>query len=738
MSHMLPFKLMIVALIIGVLVGSLLIELSYYKIAPMTTEAPLKATTTLPMTTPLIFTTKILKTYPPILLEKTSGIYGVSPFSSIGIEFKASIASPYEKISIEYISPSDIENFDQLVDRLKLRGEHIRFLLERGFFAAPTRAPNPLIAYTYFENLRLPLYITIDSALQTYLLILDHILANVEEDYLSIWLREVVEDTYYIILDYGLEKGFNDEINTALIYLGVPLYMYYGELPEENKVPEHVRRIVKNEVELILEHEGWSISPLLKTEIDYSLFKVRGHYTKSDRLSKYFRAIAWLGLIKFEDEDFEAATLISLALNSSRRLWRLWTKIDSIITFLVGTPEDLTPREIVEILKSQNITLDNYEDYKVDAVRILKSKFRGLCFSFIPQRKTLDQKIFNNLTHENVPNRFIPKGLDVAACLGYEHALEYLKEDIKRYEEYEDVLLKIKEHVESLDSKEWYRSLHHSVLHISKGMYSEAMIPQVSGAIKADEQSWLDRILTTTLASWSIYRHHTIAYISQVEMGFTATVVEMRATLTTTPTPAGMIVIPKKPHPGVVDPLPLAWSRLVILVNSTINGLDKLNILSYKDRERLEDFLQLCIELRDLSVKEVKGDVTSDDLKVIEEYVERLSKILRGLPGVFIRPKDPDVFTSPYTKEILFAETGFLDAVVVVYKAEDGKLYGAVGTMLTYYEFTGEKRLTDEEWLRLLIRGEEKGLPVWTSSYRTKTPIYMAGTPMLPVDFMRD
>jgi len=704
----------VVALVLGMLVGSFLLSLTQ---TPSSYGGVRVALVTPPR----------LMYGSGFRIEEVVGTYGIWPFRVMGAELVVNLTNRTVVTEVpKLMGPEDIANFEDVVDELHLRGEHITYLLKYGFFTSPTRTANPLTIYRLADRAGLPTYVSIDALIYTYLLLLNSIVGGVEERYLATWLKQVLEGIYHRLLDYGTSNGFSSDVKKAITYVAVPLYLYYstngGNPSLGSELPNDVMETVRGEVNLILRHDKWYVSPFLGYEVDYTLFKVRGHYTRSNTLANYFRAVVWLGTMRLCG-DVGTALLISLALKSSPTLWDLWERLNAVVTFLVGNPKDLTPADVVNELNLSGglpLLLNPPEAW----VSKLREVFKGMCFSLLPQRGTYDAMIFSRLTHDEVWGRYLPRGLDIAASLGYDHALKYLTSDVKAYEGYESKLWGLRNYLGNLSSEEWYGNVHHSILYVIRGAYSEAEVPLIAGVLTINEELWLDRLLSSTLGSWSISRHHVIPYVTQL-----STVADVRTsstlmvTATTTPLPT-TVTGRVKPHQGVVDPLPTSWSRLVILVNATVNGFKTLGVVSDEDLAKLNELLKLLTALRDIAVKELRGEVSACDLSIINELTPKLYKILSGTPITYVRPEDPDVFTSPYTKEVLFAEVGFLDLAVITYRAEDGRVYAAVGCILTYYEFTGRDRLTDEEWFNMLLEGKELGIPTWVGSYRAKAPIY--------------
>jgi len=50
---------------------------------------------------------------------------------------------------------------------------------------------------------------------------------------------------------------------------------------------------------LIEAHAGFSDSPIFKYKEDYSQYVPRGHYTRSETLKAYFKAMMWYGRMAF-------------------------------------------------------------------------------------------------------------------------------------------------------------------------------------------------------------------------------------------------------------------------------------------------------------------------------------------------------------------------------------------------------------------------------------------------------
>lgn len=164
-------------------------------------------------------------------------------------------------------------------------------------------------------------------------------------------------------------------------------------------IPDFVKSEVNKEIELIEKHEGWEYSPIFIYKEDYSQYVPRGHYTKSEKLKNYFKALMWYGrmtsLIKGSPElskgeslctingiisEYDSkiqtlqAGLITKNFLESQNIQQKWQRIYSITSFFVGFSDDLGPYEYSNALKSlfeEKITLQEFEEKYPDIRDIL-------------------------------------------------------------------------------------------------------------------------------------------------------------------------------------------------------------------------------------------------------------------------------------------------------------------------------------------------------------------------------
>ena len=137
---------------------------------------------------------------------------------------------------------------------------------------------------------------------------------------------------------------------------------------------------VEKELKLIKKHRGFAKSPIFIYQEDYSQYVPRGHYTRSEKLKNYFKAMMWYGrmsmLLKGTNQvkkgetcqDFPPCTAlickydakiqtlqaleIAQTFSKINGIKEKWNKIYEITSFYVGFSDDLNPNDYIEAINS--------------------------------------------------------------------------------------------------------------------------------------------------------------------------------------------------------------------------------------------------------------------------------------------------------------------------------------------------------------------------------------------------
>lgn len=641
-----------------------------------------------------------------------------------------------------------LSNVVNLADFSMLTHEQREAIQKNGFVVVPQKEYKQIHdILEKNDQLNIPNFVTSDAVLHAFHIIYDLALREVEVH--SFWslignlTKQLANTSYdqYSALPEGRwkEAAFR---NTAYFYVALSL------LDNETVVPDLVADEVENVVGLIRKHEGFTESWFMNYREDFSQYVARGHYTRSETLRNYFKAMMWYGRIAFRlqpapcDQTNEAgrnetaqAILMSLALeNDVEGLepgstgYMIWDALYEPTVFFVGSADDLTPREyrnLIDEVYGSSLNLSAIDDeallgefiqealdlrepsilsgYQLDIDNLNQTKgVRFMGQRFIPDSYILGQLVYDHVGSSFKP-RFLPKGLDIMSAMGSERALELLDEE-KQYEHYVDQMNKMRNMVGNITQEEWTKNLYYL------WMYSLLPLLREHGdgyPLFMRNQAWVDKHLNTALGSWTELRHDTILYAKQ------------SYTVSTSAPPAEKLN-------GYVEPSPHVYGRLASLCRMMIDGLSNRNLLTETIREKLQSLYRYLLDIRHISIKELTNQpLNSTEFNLIDSSAGILSSIVR-MPcnESFVSDTDEsmaviaDVHTDPNSGMVLEEAVGrpmFIYVAVPV----AGQVVLTRGGTFSYYEFEQpmNNRLTDEAWQQMLENDQEPPIPSWTSSF---------------------
>ncbi len=635
----------------------------------------------------------------------------------------------------------------EILDELRLSKSQESHLMSRGFIYLKW-SKHKDFSKAYSELKHFPIYVTVDSFLHAYHVQFDSLLANIEEEYLYNDLynltRRMIEHSSSDILKAG-EPALKN-----LAYFSIAMKL----LDPSFNPSDEVKDVVDAELKRI-DAGVIAKSPLFGYKEDYSQYRPRGHYTRSEKLQRYFRAMMWYGRIAFllreglvsENKSRELtvqAALISADLSSDENASSYWERIYIVTSFFVGFADDYTPYDYLEALKSlfdgsielkDLYSLRNSNEmidrFRVELMKRGKPKIYGGTGScrvnppitkekldeclektagmrFMGQRYVPDSYVFQRLVAPSVglytgsKKPFTLVETQLGPARGFPRGLDWFAvvgsnralEILK--EEGDTSYERYYEMMKSLRSEfskaDWSKNLYWSWLDVLR------YLVKVRGdgyPAYMRSPDWLDRQLQAGLASWTELRHDTILYAKQ----------SYTPKLTAMPPPAKL---------GAVEPLPDVYLRLEALVNQTRDGLKEMGYLSEKEETRLNNLINALRRAREISLKELAGEsLNRSDLYFIGNFNDVLDSIMLGLNE---RSKSTvlvaDVHTDLNSGQVLEEAVGKIDMIVVAFPTPNGTAL-MVGPVLTYYEFKHplKDRLTDEKWFEMLKTNEPEMFP---------------------------
>ncbi len=667
------------------------------------------------------------------------------------------------------LSPKDISNFDQVTKVFPFNSISREKLLKNGFLVVNWHGNDVIFAYKSLSESGIPIYVTSDSMLHLYHVQFDHLLSEIEENSLFPMLTELTEvllresQRQYDNLDGSLKEAARRNV----AYFSVAMKL----LDESYIPPSYVSKEVSEEINLIKGHQGFFKSPIFGYEEDYSQYVPRGHYTKSEILKKYFKAMMWYGRMAFlikggriipEEEARRLtiqASLIVAAMQVAKKEnisgSEIWSEIYAVTSFFVGFVDDLTPYEYLQAIKevfgtefapinlSETVMLDELRRKLLEMRTPLIFSGTGNCYAMELSPEELEECLKESMGMRFMGQRFVPDsyvfqklvapsvgsftGEGSPFTLGYTplgptrvfpRGLDFMavlgsEEALKILQGEGDV--DYERYMENLEElREEFSGLNGSEW--GKNLYwawiytLKALIePRGEGYPSyMRTQAWERRQLHAALASWAELRHDTILYTKQ----------SYTPLLTSAPVPIPNVT-------AYIEPVPEVYNRLSSLVEMTRTGLKELGFLNQTQEKALLQLKYVLDMSMEISKKELEmKQLSSDEVIFLEQFPDMLEMIVEGLDE---RSKSTvlvaDVHTDQNSKLVLEEGVGNLDLIFVVVPTAEGYLFVAAGPSLSYYEFKQPmaNRLTDETWKQMLeIKPPSR--PKWISSFFESSP----------------
>lgn len=623
----------------------------------------------------------------------------------------------------EYSVAADLSNIENIDQFSNLTEKQREMIAQNGFVVIPTDSEQ--LFYLYEENTykNIPNFVTTDSVLQLYHIYYDYALRDVESEYFyedTIKMNDALLKELLSEYREATDEKVKEAIGKDIAYCAVVDLVLEQPLP--NEIDSDISDLAEQEYELIKAAAGFAISPVMGSMIDYSLFTVRGHYTRSEELTKYFLAFSWYGVNSFtfyhneerNEEGALCAIILADALKNALEAEEIWNNIYAVTGFMVGAADDVIPAEIsdlVEEIYGEIPAPDRLPD-KLDAfyegledlraAQIVSKQAdaeKGLQMRFMGQRYIPDSEILQELCDPDY--RAYPTGLDVLAVYGSERA-EALLDEIYRPNE---LWSGYQENYDRLCDKFRNMTMEEQTSNVYTGwLFTLNQIGETKGEgypMFMRNDAWMNKSLTTALGSWAELRHDTILYgkMSGAECGGGEEPPQLMA---------------------YVEPDPEFYNRLCWLTETTRDGLAARGMLSDQMEYKTETMLDLLEFLGNCAVKELNGE----DLSAEERYsllvyggtLEHISSTIADASDWYMIESDTDrnmaVIADVHTTLSGCMEEGVGHACeIYVAIPQDGKVYLSRGAVFDYYEFVSPDRLTDEQWQEMLLTAPPERVP---------------------------
>lgn len=645
-----------------------------------------------------------------------------------------------------------------------------RLLAAQGLLISPETRPQ---VFTFYQGGRLPYFVTTDTAVHLYGLAVAKCFREIECRQAQ-RLARFQADLWRAVAD-GLPPHDDDNGETAPIawpdeprahaatMIAVAQKLLDPDWAPETDAGRSLYKSIAAEVDAELARTARGhveLSPLLGQTGDYSQLAPRGFYAGDDELQGYFRARAFWAMPMNLDDDH--ALRAALVLAAAEQLQSADESSDfeqhlvgpscypSLSTVLhtvwdggiFGSQgEAARSSELMGLVEGHGLAearaaLREHTDRPLmptgaDLVQVIRENAapqdqRPLVASLRPRSATPDAVLMARTAWPHVPNLRHPGGLDVAAAIGNDRALQLLlaaepeaNRDplcqtlaLARQRRFggawwkaagDGRLFRQDNRIEDSDAdgpqsvfQACDAALWVAVTHLVHALGH----PDVDGRHPRfmSTTAYEDKSLGTALAAWASYRH-TLA-LHAAELGY-------------------VFGEPESP-PGYVEPNLPFWNAITDVALAIHRAAAREGVSA----PQLIDLAILCRQAEAIARKQLDGRPLSED---DHDWLEGFGKQMAVLCGYETNVLDDvtdecgfvaDIATERQNQRVLHVGAARPRAIYVVIDY-GGKLQLARGAVLSYREFhrpLADGRLTDPQWRQMLTAGTDPPPPPWLAA----------------------
>ena len=630
---------------------------------------------------------------------------------------------------------------DNLINRFQIENPDPRLLnmlSKQGFAIVPDTYDQLFQVYENNDYHDFPSFVTTDLYLQLYHMYFDCMLRRAEDGKLFEALQDFCRKGYQEstrAIANPVNKQEKELAEFSQAYFAIALRLL--DPKEDCAVAPQYTKMVNDEVEKCTS-ASTAFSPFMEYTMvmfPYTLFQPRGHYTRTERLQRYFRGMMWVQTAAFDTDKpnmMRRAVFLAKTICGNAELSAAFKTIFDPMTFIMGQPDNITLMQVYEILKRYDyaklIGKDKELQKFVAEVDILAEKQTRLRPKFeysghnkvnlMPQRYQPDAEVLQEMYDwkSRESQRFCPKGIDFFAAGGSPLALQLDKEG-ETWNEFDANMSRMQKRMGEINWKEniavqWQRVL----LELSQSRHPSNAPYFMNGT------AWGKKDLNAALASFAELKHDAILYAKQpfaAECGDGG--------------PDAPIVR------GYVEPNIDFWTAVIDLLDATKEAFGTFGILTDEMLALTDDMAEEAQFLLNCSKKELAGKTLSEQeyrqLEIIGAMFENMTLSMMRNENEYFKWEDiesadrkvaviADIYTAngenvPVEKRaVLYNAVGPADVIYVVVEI-GGYLYLTRGAVFSYREFHdaySAPRHTDEEWQKMLETKPRLGVPKWMES----------------------
>jgi hypothetical protein len=476
-----------------------------------------------------------------------------------------------QKISFE---PTNVEYWNAFNLHFPLNTNELAVFQTNGFVVSG-RLGTYSFADSFYKvfTADLPVFFSCDAALQAWHRSYGTMLEELEETYLAPTLQTTIQGMGGQVSGLRNQSFFSalfDGVQDADYFLAVARSLItgtnnYGSLGQVVQIRATLTAISNLQPDTVISMFGTN------RHVDCSQFTVRGHYTTSPRLSRYFQAMMWCGLIDFRFtgstndnslRELSGAVAMHLLMKNSGQFTN-WQQIDSVVQMFVGLPDSMNFAQLSDLMTAANIqspaslpdtaslanlqsqimagqigTQDIQSGYFVSPLTRQQIKlprsFTMLGQRFVPDAWAMNQCVFDRIIWDTngIPGvedkvmRRVPGALDIAfSVLGNDQTVPQIALRIANTNgipwrdgyPYQHNLTAVRRVIDAQDPSVWTNNIYDYWLACLRELSAPTTGLEFPDAMRTP--AWAMKTLNTQLASWTELRHDTVLYVKQPYTG---------------------------------------------------------------------------------------------------------------------------------------------------------------------------------------------------------------------------
>jgi hypothetical protein len=667
-------------------------------------------------------------------------------------------------------SSSDFQYLDSIDIKYELTDYEKNILNEHGFMVTE-RLSGPSFGNRFLDiyHKDLPVFISSDAILHAFHVSYDQILKEVELglliDKLTALLSGMKANILVLESQNSSMPAAEQNLKDVDVYLTVALKLLKGD--ETPYYADNAETI--NELMNYIKSEDLQEIPFFSTtsrKIDFSQFKIRGHYEDEyyPELGRYFQAMIWLGRMELyligpetvENKPTRAevqrqtidALLIADLMNSANQT-NNYHEFESVITSFVGEQDNVTFDNLETLKESLNITSSfelsdsiKFDEFQAELSqqsfafqRILSQVLMNnpstpdsikpaSAFMLFGQRFIIDSYVTGNVVYDKIKHngqyirRMLPSTLDILFALGNDAAAQLLQDELDEYK-YAPNLAGLRYLIDNHDEEFWNVSIYNSWLNAIRSLNP----PENRDDLPAFMQTaaWWQQKMNGQLAAWTELRHDNLLYGKQ---SYTGGITCSYPYSYVEPVPdffykMGELVSNASDR---ISQIPFDnedyKNHVIYFFNNFKNTTDTLAVIAEKELSG-KQFNEAEIQFLQSMLSEIPmcgGAYNGWYVKLFYpyEYEEGLLKEDRVVADYHTAPTDASGYFIGWVKH---AGTGAVDMAVVTTSLPNGQQTAFVGPVLSYHEYTTTnfQRISDSEWKESYYSQSTR--PDWVNIY---------------------